>query len=256
MYGVTNDKVSSISGSSSTSTTTTTKVASDSSSSTIFDKSKTKDDSSFDISSFDNIFDLMMQMPFNNPDVARPRISEHSSGELRRNVSGMKLPANCEQPLVEMCKSLGIKNVDDLKAVIYAESSGNPQAVNKDSGASGLIQFMPKTIEALNKRADVLEAYKGPVTMDRLRQMSAKDQIPLIKAYFEMAKKQAGFEDGRQLNAADVYALVFCPAKAKQENFYTRGSKAYALNSGCDLNKDGVITKAEMGARAGFFKIA
>jgi hypothetical protein len=82
----------------------------------------------------------------------------------------------------------------DMAALFNFESGGNPQAVNPYSGASGLIQFMPKTAKGLG------------TTVEQIRGMSWSQQIPYVRAYLAQYA-------GNGLYPANKLALaVFYPA--------------------------------------------
>lgn len=129
-------------------------------------------------------------------------------------------------------------NYLDIMAVMKAESGIKATAVNKHSGATGLIQFMPKTALGLG------------TTTQALRCMTALQQLDYVEKYLVQAKRAAGFWSGEPLSYAQVSALVFSPGTAKRGSLASRGSKAYAQNATLDRNHDGVITSAELCMRA------
>ena len=144
-------------------------------------------------------------------------------------------PNITEEFLIEvknMSERLGV-NPDDLMAVMAFESGGvNPQAVNKWSGATGLIQFMPSTAEGLG------------TTTEALRGMSAMEQLPYVETYLS----QHGIRAGRNNSLSDLYMAVLWPAAVGKPDGYvlfSSGSNAYSQNAGLDINHDGAITKAE-----------
>ena len=118
-----------------------------------------------------------------------------------------------------------------------SESGIKSDAVNKQSNATGLIQFMPKTAQGMG------------TSVERLKKMTPLEQLDYVEKFLKTTKKQAGFSENAKLSAGQLYALVFMPAKAKQEVFTTKGEKAYNWNKGLDLNKDGKITMTELGQR-------
>ena len=86
-----------------------------------------------------------------------------------------------------------------LANIIHLESGGNPQARNRLSNATGLIQFMPCptcTAEGLG------------TTIDALYQMNGKQQMPYVERYFENIIKKYGPLDSQE----KVIAAVFFPA--------------------------------------------
>lgn len=99
------------------------------------------------------------------------------------------------------------------------------------SGATGLIQFMPNTAVALG------------TTVDKLAAMTAEEQLDYVYAYFKPVA-------GRLNNLGDVYMAILWPAGVGNPDDYVLWSKetrptTYRQNAGLDVNKDGVITRAE-----------
>lgn len=125
----------------------------------------------------------------------------------------------------------------DLLGVMHSESSLNSKAVNKQGGATGLIQFMPATAKSLG------------TTTTALYNMSAYDQLDYVEKYLTRAKNSSALKNKSKLSAGDLYTLIFMPAKAGQETIATSGTKYYSWNSGLDANKDGKITNTELGNR-------
>lgn len=121
-------------------------------------------------------------------------------------------------------------NIDanDLLGVMQAESRLNPSAVNQQSGATGLIQFMPKTAVGLG------------TTTEALRKMSRAEQMQYVEKYFDQNKLPYG------ANAAQIYATIFMPAKRNSGVLAERGTKEYAQNAGLDLNRDGYIDQNDL----------
>lgn len=123
-----------------------------------------------------------------------------------------------------------------LMAVMNSESGLNAAAVNKNGGATGLIQFMPSTAKAYG------------TTTAALRNMSAVQQLDYVEKFFKGKTPANG-----TLDAGTLYALVFLPARAKNNVLTTKGEKFYNANVGLDINKDGQITKADLAARVAKF---
>ncbi len=102
------------------------------------------------------------------------------------------------------------------------------------SGATGLIQFMPRTARGLG------------TTTAKLAKMSALDQLDYVEAYF-------GSITGRPMPAlSDLYMAVLWPAavlRSESHVLFRKPSRAYTQNRGLDGNRDGVITKAEAAAK-------
>lgn len=142
---------------------------------------------------------------------------------------------------------LGIP-VDSLAAVMSMEGGFNPQAYNKSSGATGILQFLPSTARMLG------------TTVEELREMTFQQQLPYVVKFFE-GNRCTGVED-----PGEVYICVFCPAlKDKPEDFIVaqtgvqEGSfcapsvpqdRVYTQNRGLDINQDGIISAGEIRNKA------
>ena len=151
--------------------------------------------------------------------------------------------------LRQQAASAGL-NPDALAAVIKHESGWNPAAVNAKTGKhAGLIQF------SQDGWGQVAAAAGHPdVTWDQMKGMSAEEQIPFVVAYY----KGKGLKP--ESTAADYAMRTFMPAFAdKGDDFVlgeqgsnemrgdVRSGKVYEQNQGLDRNRDGKITKAEVG---------
>ncbi len=109
----------------------------------------------------------------------------------------------------------------------------SPNVVNPVSGATGLIQFMPKTAKGLGTSTAALAA------------MDAVAQLAYVDMYLAPYK-------GRMKTLSDVYMTILWPkAVGKPEAFviFQAPSKAFKQNAGLDANKDSVVTKAEAAAK-------
>ncbi len=125
----------------------------------------------------------------------------------------------------------------DLLGVMNSESGLNSTAVNKNGGATGLIQFMPATAKGMGTTTAALKA------------MTPLQQLDYVEKFLVQNKKSAGFADSARLSGGDLYSLVFLPGRAKREILTSRGEKYYKHNKGLDLNGDGNITKSELDQR-------
>ena len=134
--------------------------------------------------------------------------------------------------LKEICSKLAI-NPEWLLAVMYIESRINPKAVNKYTGATGLIQFMPTTANSLG------------TTTAALQSMTAVEQLDYVYLYLKPYT-------GKMQSLMDVYFAIFFPAAiGKPADYVLQTSKLSAAliasqNSGYDINKDNQITVAEV----------
>lgn len=127
-------------------------------------------------------------------------------------------------------------NYKDLLAVMNSESGLNSRAVNKNGGATGLIQFMPSTARALG------------TTTEALRNMTPEQQLDYVEKFYVMNRKNF-VKSNRQLSAADLYTLTFMPAYVNKEVLTGAGHKFYSANKGLDTNGDGQITKSDLAQR-------
>lgn len=121
-----------------------------------------------------------------------------------------------------------------LLAVMDFETGGtfDPGVENAaGSGATGLIQFMPATAEALG------------TSVEELAQMERVDQLEFVERYLDQWADR--IEGG---SVDDLYMSVLWPAAIGKPDGYVifrSGTTAYNQNAGLDTNGDGTITKFE-----------
>lgn len=143
---------------------------------------------------------------------------------------GGKVSFDFRRRVMHMGQRLGV-DPSWLMACMYFESRLDPTAVNPQSGATGLIQFMPSTALELN------------TTVEQLRAMTAVAQLDYVERYLKQYVA-LGYK-----TIADVYMAIFWPAAVGKPGNYAivsdETSKVYVQNKGLDLNKDGTITKDE-----------
>lgn len=140
----------------------------------------------------------------------------------------------------EISYDLGIP-ANWLMAVMFKESGLNHRAVNKYSGATGLIQFMPDTARRLG------------TSTDELKQMSNVDQLDYVKKYYWPLRYKVK-------SYTDAYLAVFFPAAMAKEDNFVLSTKQIAAdtiarqNLALDYNSDRQLTKNEVErwALAGF----
>lgn len=135
--------------------------------------------------------------------------------------------------VIEIADNLGI-DPDWLMLVMYFESGLNPQAKNRNSSATGLIQFMESTAKKLG------------TSTEALYNMNALDQLVFVEKYFQPYK-------GKMESLTDVYLAVFYPSAVGKDDNYVLGGDGTdtarniaRLNPVFDTNKDGQITKSEV----------
>lgn len=163
-----------------------------------------------------------------------PGPSSYSPGTIPEEVSQ---DISFTKGVTDLAKKYNVPE-DYLYAVMGFETGGtfSPSEKNKaGSGATGLIQFMPKTAEGLGTSTDALS------------KMTRTEQLKYVDKYFEGTLNKGG-------SLSDVYMSVLFPAAVgKPENYvlFGKGAQsgytgtAYRQNAGLDLNGDGSITKAE-----------
>lgn len=165
------------------------------------------------------------------PQSAAPPPTDGTSSDVDGTLiySSLLSPAFCEK-VASIAARLGA-DTNFLLAVMAFESGGtfSSSVKNKFSGATGLIQFMPKTAEGLG------------TSIAELAQMTPEEQLDYVERYFQPYR-------GKLKTLEDTYMAVLWPAAVGKPNDYVlfrQGSTAYAQNKGLDVNRDGRITKAE-----------
>jgi hypothetical protein len=124
-----------------------------------------------------------------------------------------------------------------LLCVMMSESGARSNAHNPHGGASGLIQFMPATLQLLGWGHGA-EAF---------RELSSTEQLPYVEAYFSPHR-------GHLPSVAAIYTATFLPAlveHAADPDFVLTAENgplgwAYGPNSVFDVNHDMAITVAEL----------
>lgn len=109
----------------------------------------------------------------------------------------------------------------------------SPKKKNPVSGATGLIQFMPRTAQGLG------------TSIAALVRMTAVEQLDVVEKHFRPFK-------GRMSTLEDAYMAVLFPravGKGKGFVLFKRPSVRYTQNKGLDLNGDGGVTVGEAAAR-------
>ncbi len=117
-----------------------------------------------------------------------------------------------------------------LMAVMHSESRFDASVRNhKGSGATGLIQWMPTTAQDFS------------ITVEQLRNLNHEQQLDYVYEYLN-AKKGS---DKSYESLTDLYLAILYPRAIGEAYCYTlyeQPAKAYQMNSGLDMNKDGSVT--------------
>lgn len=147
---------------------------------------------------------------------------------------GKKVSGAFKSRVIQISDDLGCDPSHLMSAMAFETGETfSPSIRNKQSGATGLIQFMPATAKSLG------------TTTDDLASMSAVDQLDFVKKYLKPFK-------GKMSTVSDVYMTILFPkAVGKPEAFvlFKSPTKAFKQNKGLDANKDGQVTKGEAAAK-------
>lgn len=119
----------------------------------------------------------------------------------------------------EVAKELGI-DPNTLMRIMKHESGLRPSIVNKKSGATGLIQFIPSTAKQLG------------TTTGALASMSATEQMDYVLKYYQMVGVKPGMTVG------DIYMLTFIPAYKNAPGSAVLGELGGGKLPGTSLSKD------------------
>ena len=133
------------------------------------------------------------------------------------------------QKVKDICQNLAI-DPDWLMLVMWFETARTFRAdiVNPVSGATGLVQFMPRTARSLG------------TTTEALKNMSNVEQLDYVKRYLSPYA-------GRMKNWLDVYLAVFYPVLiGKPDSAVIDREIVAKQNPVFDLNKDLKIHKWEI----------
>lgn len=147
---------------------------------------------------------------------------------------GKQVTPTFRRKAIAVAQRLGL-DPSILMAVMAFETGRrfHPATVNRRSGATGLIQFMPRTAEALGTSTRALAA------------MTGERQLDFVEKHF---KPYAG----RMTDLPAAYMAVLWPvavSKPLSHVLFAAPSAAYEQNKGLDSDKDGKVTKAEAAAR-------
>ena len=145
-----------------------------------------------------------------------------------------------EMKVREVSHNLGVAP-EWLMAVIHSESKFDASVTNfKGSGATGLIQLMPKTAKDYR------------ITVEQLRNLNHVQQLDYIYHYLNGVRKSRK----TQFNSlTELYLAILYPRALEAHNktphytLYAHPSISYKMNSGLDENKDNRVTVSDIDAR-------
>jgi LysM repeat protein len=147
---------------------------------------------------------------------------------------GSKVTATFKAKVIKICGNLGVDPNYLMGAMAFESAETfSPSVKNAQSGATGLIQFMPSTAQKLGTSTGALAG------------MSAEAQLDYVEKYFQPHTNKLS-------TLEDLYMAILWPAaigKSNSEVLFSKPSTAYTQNAGLDANNDGKITKEEAAAR-------
>lgn len=147
----------------------------------------------------------------------------------RQPMSGRDDP-ELDAALTEQAGAAGL-DPEKIKRIISPESGGDPSAVNAQSGATGLIQFLPEVAKGLG------------TTTEKIKAMSAAEQVPLVVKYL----KDRGIT--AESSPDDYYMAVAAPGfigKPDSTVVYPKDSKAWEQNPAWRPKDGGDITVGDI----------
>ena len=136
-----------------------------------------------------------------------------------------------KEKLEEVASNHGF-TVDELLNVIQKESDFDTSAVNPNSSATGLIQFMPNTAKGLG------------TSIEEISNMSAIDQLDLVDEYFKQ----------NHTKGQHPYITIAYPKAAKMDmdDVIAKPDDSIATQNPVWQNEDGSVTKRSILAYAGY----
>lgn len=143
------------------------------------------------------------------------------SPEFRRKVLSIAQSVGCDPSYLMACMAF------------ETGRTFSPSVRNPNSSATGLIQFMAATARDLGTTTEALAA------------MTAEEQLDYVARYFAPYR-------GRLRSLSDLYMAILWPAavgKPDDHVLWSDESRAYLVNRGLDLDKDGAVTKGEAAAK-------
>jgi hypothetical protein len=147
---------------------------------------------------------------------------------------GKVVDADFKAKVIAICQNLRC-DPSHLMACMAFETGERFKAdtVNKVSGATGLIQFMPSTARGLG------------TTVEDLAAITEVQQLDFVEKYFTPYI-------GKLNMLSDLYMAILWPravGQAEATVLFASPSAAYQQNAGLDANKDGAVTKGEAAAK-------
>ena len=153
----------------------------------------------------------------------------------RKICGGARIPPDFKASVLWIEQELGL-DADNLMACMAFETGLEFKASTRNpaSSASGLIQFMRAT------------ALRLGTTIEKMRRMTEVEQLNYVYKYFAAFGK-----DLSHWKLADTYMAILLPVMIGKDldDEMKWSQAAYRVNKGLDLDRDGVITKAEAASK-------
>jgi len=147
---------------------------------------------------------------------------------------GKKVSPAFKMKVMSISANLGCDPSHLMSAMAFETGETfSPSKKNPHSTATGLIQFMSTTAQALG------------TTTAKLAAMTAVEQLDFVALYLKPFK-------GKMQTLSDVYMTILFPAavgKAEAFVLFQKPSARYAKNKGLDVNQDGAVTKGEAASK-------
>jgi len=168
----------------------------------------------------------------------------------------MSLGIDFYKKLIQVCNNAGCKP-EDVLLIMTIESGLNPKAVNKDGGASGLVQFMPFVLKG--KLINYNEKEKG-----KFSDLSGTDQLDYIEKHLINLTKTGKVKNATHLYIGNFFPVALYRSDIQQMSYgapivesnptyqkykqvpIEKEIRAYNANKALDYDKDGVISYGDI----------
>lgn len=172
----------------------------------------------------------------------------------------MSLGIDFYKKLIKICEKPKVKP-EDVLLIMTLESGLKPSSVNKDGGASGLMQFMPDSLKRIYKYNP--KDYKDKEFKD----ISGLEQLDIVEKHLNNLSRGRGFKSAAQLYIGNFFPIALFTSGVQamnpsavivEQNPQTQKykqvaidyeKKAYNSNKGLDYDKDGKITYGDIDAK-------
>ena len=148
----------------------------------------------------------------------------------------------------------------DVAALLFKESRFDPSQKNGSFRGLGQMnrQSLKAAINYIKKHPQEAEGIDPNMTLEKFTTLSREEQMPYVKNY-TLSMKETYLGKDKKVTGADLYALFYTPAYAKNYTLTSKNSSSaskrrmYLSNRGLDkvdennnYRKDGKITKKDL----------